>query len=125
MSDTTAEREAVLLRAKVMRAALHADLDDVVAEWCDALRAAMSLAAADRARELRGDRSVKAFTAGVHSYSVEWGRIYACEALLPGLSDVRMADPPCTPGAMAGHARRHAEASFVEQVREGTVEWGG
>jgi hypothetical protein len=62
----------------------------VVGFWQEALRAAFALAKADRARELRGDRTVPRFNEqGVHPFSAEWGRLQALEQLLPGLSDVR------------------------------------
>lgn len=58
--------------------------------WKEALSTAFSLAKADRARELRGDRTVARFNEqGLHPFSAEWGRLMALEALQPGLSDVR------------------------------------
>lgn len=58
--------------------------------WKEAISAAFSLAKADRARELRGDRTVPRFNAeGLHPFSAEWGRVMALEAIVPGLSDVR------------------------------------
>jgi hypothetical protein len=108
-------------RAFVLLHADHVDIDDVVTAWTDALQHAHSLAKAERARELRGDRSVKTFGGGTHSYSVEWGRIMALEALLPGLGDVRMPDdgPRCDPITMLVAARQDAEAAFVAAVAAG------
>lgn len=96
--------------------------DEAILEaWASCVAFAWNLAKADRSRELRGDRSVKAFDArGLHPYSVEWGRILTYESMLPELADVRACShPPLDWITMRRMAARDAERDFAEQVRAG------
>lgn len=88
-------------------------------EWADALYSAWLAAKGARLAEMRGDRRVKRFnTQGLHPYSVEWGRVLACEALLPELTALReTGDYDLTPVTMSNHAAREGEREFITDVR--------
>lgn len=91
--------------------------------WEQALQIAYSTAKAARGAELRGDRRVKSFDGrGVHVYSQEWGRIFACEDLMPALGSFRYEDD-VDPVTLRRHAERDAEAEFEALGREGKIEW--
>lgn len=93
-------------------------------EWAEALWTAFSLKRADRAREIRGDRTFKGFHRNLHSYSVEWGRVQACEALLPGLSDLRFCGPELDSLSMSKWAAVEANEQAAELIARGEIEWG-
>ena len=100
--------------------------DEAIFElWQNAVRMALMLAKAARTAELRGDRRLKAFDSrGVHVYSAEWGRIFACEELIPELSELRgCGEGILDPVSLRSLAAREAESDFLEDVREGTVDW--
>jgi hypothetical protein len=83
----------------------------------EALRMAFSFAKAERIGELNGSR-VKAFDGrGLHPYSVEWGRILACEALYPDLAQSRFPEGEEALDMVTMRRRAHAEA-YEEWVRE-------
>lgn len=87
--------------------------------WGRALSLAWSHARADRARELRGDRTVRRFDPrGLHPYSLEWGQVLACEALLPGLSGLRDLGPQVDPVTMRRLAATEAEQDFARAIRD-------
>lgn len=97
----------------------------VFALWEQALQIAYSTAKAARLAELRGDRRVKSFDGrGVHVYSQEWGRIFACEDLMPSLGHFRYEDD-VDPLTLRRHAERDAEAEFEAAAREGKGLWHG
>ena len=96
-------------------------LDDVFRIWQDALAMAFAFAKAARTAELRADRRVKGFDArALHMYSTEWGRVWACEELVPELANLREHVDPVT---MRAEAAREAEDDFLDDVRSG--EFGG
>ena len=84
-------------------------------EWSAALVAAYSLAKAKRGREL-ARRSARRYTVeGLDSYSEEWGRVRACEALLPGLSDLRFTgEDSCSPTSMLHTAADEADDEWKQ-----------
>lgn len=93
--------------------------------WTDALFMAWQHARSARARELRGDRSVK-FTddRGLHPYSIEWGAVYALEAGRPWLQDARLhGGPPADPVTMRRLAAAEAEADFAASLAAGEPVW--
>lgn len=86
--------------------------DLIVEEWCRALQMAYKHIKAQRAAQLRGHLWRKYDQQGMHSYTAEWGRIFACEVLLPELAELRAE----VGGFMGPVAMRHeAEADAAEE----------
>ena len=93
--------------------------------WATSLGFAFTLAKGVRAAELRGDRRSKTFDArGLHLYSVEWGRVWACEELMPDLARLRATgDFLLDAVSMRSKAAREAEAEFEVDARAGRIDW--
>lgn len=93
--------------------------DALFHEWCEALAAAFSIALADRRRTLDRRRGSTYNGQGLNSYSEEWGRVLACEALFPGLAELRFASEPyCTPIGMRNVANDEADREWAERLVE-------
>ncbi len=89
--------------------------------WQRALSFAFTLAKGARAAELRGDRRVKLMDGrGLHLYSEEWGKVRACEELLPELESLRNGVDAVQMRAMA---YREAEDDFEADARSGRLDW--
>jgi hypothetical protein len=83
--------------------------DRVVELHEEAVRHAHTLAKAERTREIRGRSSVRRFNdQGLHPYSVEWGRIWALQELLPEM----LAGSAVDPVSMRSEAGRAAERDW-------------
>lgn len=92
----------------------------VVDRWLTALRDAWHVARGERLAELRGDRRIKGFDgAGLHVYSAAWGRVIACEGLIPELQEARLSDPSADPVSLRRMAHRDAQESFASELRNG------
>ena len=93
-------------------------------EWERGLASAFSFAKAARTAELRGDYRAKRFDSrGLHPYSVEWGRVLACENVEPSLADERLDGRDLDPVTMRNRASREAERDFEDDAREGKIDW--
>jgi len=90
--------------------------------WLEALSDAYHLAKGERLGELRGRRVKLLDERGMHPYSMAWGRIFACESLLPGLVAARLSEPPTDPVHLRRVAQRDAESAFREQLLSGDPE---
>jgi len=89
--------------------------------WLEALSFAFLLAKGARAAELRGDRRSKTFDPrGMHPYSEEWGKVRACEELIPELETLR-ADADAV--SMRATAFREAEDDFAADALKGQIDW--
>lgn len=97
-----------------------ATADNVYATWLDAIQHAFLLAKSQRLAEIRADRRTKRFDArGLHPVSVEWGKVFACENLLPGLTELRdVGGDPCDPVSLDRLAQEAARVAFVEELAE-------
>lgn len=101
--------------------------DKILEEWLRAVRAVILLSKGARLRELRGERRARSFTSeGFHPQSVEWGRIFAFEQLVPGLAECR--DTGGSPFNVFEGERLGAEdahAAFLGELADGQVPWAG
>ena len=97
----------------------------IFALWQEAMSNAYTLAKGARTAELRGDRRVKGFDQrGLHLYSAEWGRVFACEELFPQLEQLRAAgEKAMDPVIMRSWAQREAEDDFAEDAKKGKIDW--
>jgi hypothetical protein len=90
--------------------------DFIFEVWCEAVAMAWSFCKSERLGELRGSR-VKSFDGrGLHPYSIEWGRILACEVIFPELGYARY-DGGVKVDMVTMRSLAHAEA-YDEWLRE-------
>lgn len=88
-----------------------ASLDE---EWTRLLREAYLIARGERSAELRGRRLRRFDDQGLHPFSVVIGKVTMIEWMLDLPSEVRV-----HPVAITKAAKRDAEKSFAEELREG------
>lgn len=100
--------------------------EQVFFTWLDAIQHAYLLAKAQRLAEIRADRRTKRYDKrGLHPVSVEWGKVFACEQLLPGLTEMReVGGDACDPVSLDRVAQDAARVAFHQElVEQGEDAW--
>ena len=93
--------------------------DLICEEWCKALKMAYKHAKAERRAVLRGEIWRRYDQQGMHSYTAEWGRVFACEVLLPDLAQLRAeVGGFMGPVAMRREAEEDANREYAKELIE-------